>query len=80
MYWTDTHEAHDPHMQMITMTKSHKSKRTQDNFGVANDEFNKSTTPRLKKPDAQKSAKGPRALGAGFEAKARAFRCDMHFY
>ena len=29
---------------------------------------------RLKKPEAQKSAKGPRAPGAGFEAKARAFQ------
>ena len=28
---------------------------------------------RLKKPEAQKSTKGPRAPGVGFEAKARAF-------
>jgi len=29
---------------------------------------------RFKKPKAQKSAKGPEARGAGFEAKARAFQ------
>ena len=29
---------------------------------------------RLRKPEAQKSAKGPRAPGAGFQAKAQAFQ------